>query len=152
MTTNILTEHPIKNLKETAGEAAHQAAEAAKDAYQTVSAKVEDTMIRTKDYVGRNPIPVALGALAVGAVIGALIMMARRPATLRERFMEDPLHTSRDVIYAALAPIGKGLHDGYDSARNGADKAWEKLRGTDPSHAGNWISEQIRRVQNSLKS
>jgi hypothetical protein len=152
MITDILNHPPSNPIPEGAREAVQHATDAAKEAYNTVSTKVEDTMIRTKEYVRQNPLPIVLGALAVGAVLGCLVVMARRQQpTLRERFMDDPVHTSRDILYAALAPVGQRLHDGYDTARDGAGRALDKLQHQLPSRHGDSWSDQLGRVGSNLK-
>lgn len=125
---------------------------AAEDACQMMSAKVEDTVNRTKAYVRQNPVPIVLGALAFGAALGYLIVMTRREEpTLRERFVDEPLHTARNAIYAALAPVAQRLHKEYNSARDGAGKAMDKLHRSQPSRTVDSWSDQIGRVGSNLK-
>ena len=68
---------------------------------QTLSATVDDTVSRTKDYVRRNPVPVMLGALAFGAALGYMLVLTRgEEPTFRERLTGAPLQTAREAIYA----------------------------------------------------
>lgn len=119
---------------------------------QTLSAKVDDTVSRTKAYVRQNPVPVLLGALTFGAALGYLIVMARREEpTFRERLTSEPLQTAREAIYAVLAPVASRLHEGYDSTRESATKALNKLQGTQPARTvDSWV-DQLGRVSSNLK-
>ncbi|CAN5839756.1 hypothetical protein BH11VER1_BH11VER1_37350 [soil metagenome] len=119
---------------------------------QNLSAKVDDTLSRTKAYVRQNPMPVILGALTFGAALGYLIVMARREEpTFRERLTSEPLQTAREAIYAVLAPVASRLHEGYDSTRENAAKAMSKLQRTQPARTvGSWV-DQLGRVSNNLK-
>lgn len=122
------------------------------DCCQPLSRKIDDTVSRTKDYVRQNPVPVILGALAFGAALGYTIVMARREEpTFRERFADEPLQTAREAIYAVLAPVAHRLHDGYGSARQGAEKALDKLQGRQPVNTVESWFNQLGRVSSNLK-
>ncbi len=174
MTTNTPQAPPLNQLPERVKEAAqhatdaakqavHQATDAVKDGAQhatdaakdmchTMSIKLEDTMVRTKEYVRQNPVPVVLGALAFGAALGYMVVMARREEpTFRERYVDEPLHSARDAIYAAFAPVARRIHDEYDSARDGAGKAMDRLHRYHPSRTVDSWSDQLRRVSSNLK-
>lgn len=129
-----------------AKDALHQANDAARSCCTTVSAKVENGVARAQNCLHRNPLAVILGAVAVGMAVGCLMGLNRRTPTLKERFVEDPLQTTRDTLYAALAPVAQRLHSGYDTARHGAEKA---LNG---HHCSNdsW-SNQLGRAGSNLK-
>ena len=124
--------------------------DATKDICHSVSEKAEDTLVRSKEYVRENPVPVVLGALALGVAIGYLIVTARREPTFRERYVDDPLNTARDALYAALAPVAHRLHEGYDTARDGAGKAMDKMHRNSSRAVDSW-SDQIGRVGSNLK-
>ncbi|MEY4483729.1 MAG: hypothetical protein RL693_1181 [Verrucomicrobiota bacterium] len=118
----------------------------------TMSAKVDDTVSRTKAYVDQNPLPVMLGALAVGAALGYVLVMARREEpTMRERFRDEPLNTAREAIYAVLAPVASRLHEGYDSTRENAGKIMSKLHRTPPARTVDSWFDQLGRVSSNLK-
>ncbi len=136
-------------LPEAAREAVQHATSAARETCHDMVAKAEETGVRAKEYVRQNPIPVVLGALALGVALGYLAVISRRhEQTLRERYVDDPLISARDAIYAALAPAAQRLHDGYDSAREGAGKAMDKLHRA--RSADSW-SDQIGRIGSNLK-
>ena len=119
---------------------------------QTLSAKVDDTVSRTKTYVRQNPVPVMLGALALGAALGYMIALSRREeSTLRERLVEEPLHTAREAIYAVLAPVANRLHERYDSTRESAGKALNQLQNTPSARTVDSWFNQLGRVSNNLK-
>lgn len=150
------TAPPIKpslnQLSEAAKDVTQHATDAAKEICHNVTLKAEETLVRSKEYARHNPAPVLLGALVLGAALGYLILMSRRPEpTLRERFVDDPLHTARDTLYAALAPVVHRIHSDYDSARDGAGKAMDALNRYNPTRTVNSWSDQIGRVGSNLK-
>jgi ElaB/YqjD/DUF883 family membrane-anchored ribosome-binding protein len=68
-------------------EYAQHAVDATKDIYQSASAKAEDVLVSSKEYVHRNPFPVALGTLFAGLALGYLVGLAHREQpTFRQRF------------------------------------------------------------------
>jgi ElaB/YqjD/DUF883 family membrane-anchored ribosome-binding protein len=141
----------VKDGSRHAADAAHNATEAAKEMCHDMSAKAEETMIRTKEYVRENPVPVVLGALAIGVALGYMLVMARREPTFRERYVDEPLDSAREAIIAALAPVAQRLHEGYDTARDGAGKAMDRAHRFNPSRTIDSISEQLGRVGSNLK-
>lgn len=141
----------VKDGSRHAADAAHNATEAAKEMYQDLSAKAEDTMVRTKEYVRQNPVPAVLGALAFGVALGYMLVTARREPTFRERYVDEPLDSAREAIIAALAPVAQRLHESLDSARDGAGKAMDRAQRFNPSRTIDSISEQLGRVGSNLK-
>ncbi len=137
---------------DTVAQASEHVVDEAKEACHSMSMKVEDTVVRTREYVRENPVPVLLGAVALGAALGYLMILARRPEpTFRERYVDEPLSSARDALYAALAPVAQRLHEEYSSAREVAGKAMDKVHGFHPSRAADSWSDQIRRVGCNLK-
>jgi len=132
-------------------DAAHHATGSAKDMYQSAALKAEDTLSTSKEYVRQNPVLVVVGALAFGAAIGCMLMMARRHPTFRERYVDEPLDSAREAILAALAPVAQRLHEGYDSARDGAGKAMDRAHRFNPERTVDSLSRQIGRVGSNLK-
>ena len=132
-------------------DAAHRATDTAKDMYQSAALKAEDTLAASKEYVRQNPVLVVVGALAFGAAIGCMLMMARRQPTFRERYVDEPLDSAREAILAALAPVAHRLHEGYDSARDGAGKAMDRVHRFNPGRTVDSLSGQIGRIGNNLK-
>jgi ElaB/YqjD/DUF883 family membrane-anchored ribosome-binding protein len=136
-----------KNATTTAKDAVHQATDAARNCCATVSAKVEDSAVRAQECVKQNPLAMVLGAVALGVAVGCLVALSSRPRlTLRERFVDDPVQTTRDTLYAALAPVAQQLHEGYDSARSGAGNLLSGLQ----CRGDSWTN-QLGRVGNNLK-
>ncbi len=118
----------------------------------SVSEKAEESLVCSREYARANPVPVVLGALALGVALGYVIAMTRREEpTFRERYVDDPLNTARDAIYAVLAPVAQRLHEGYDTARDGAGMAMDKMHDFNPSRAVDSWSGQLRRVGSNLK-
>lgn len=152
MNTDLIDDTPIENLAEDVTGATQRVTDAAKAACKTVAAKVEDSVERSKVCVRQNPIPVLLGALVCGVAVGCLVARScRREASLQERLAEDPVNVARAMIYSALAPLGKGLHEGYDSARDGVGKAMHRLHAKLPSSRADSLGDQLGRVLGNLK-
>ena len=130
---------------------AHRATDTVKDMYQSAAVKAEDTLAISKDYVRRNPVPVVLGAIAFGAAIGYLILSARRKPTFGERYADEPLAAVRGAILTALAPVTQRVHEGYDSARDSAGKAMDRMHRFDAGRTAHSFSDQIGRLSSNLK-
>lgn len=140
-----------------------------KDTYQTMLSNIEEdvdrgkgyarkavdatreTLETSKEYVRRNPVPVVLGAVAFGAAVSYMLMVALRKQTFGERYVDEPLGVLRDAFLGALAPVAHGVHKGYDSARHGAEKAMDRVQSFDPGRTGRSLSHQIGRIGNNLK-
>ncbi len=137
--------------KEYAQHAGDATKDAARDMYQSAALKAEDTLATSKEYVRRNPVIVVVGALAFGAAIGCLIMMARRQPTFRERYVDEPLDSARDTILTALAPVTHRLHRGYDSTRDAAARVMDRVHRIHPGRSMGSLSDQIGRVGSNLK-
>ena len=80
-----------KDAAQHAGQAAkdlyQSAASRAEDIYHSAAARAEDTLVQSKQYVRENPVPVVLGAFAVGLTLGCLMGLSHHhEPTLRERF------------------------------------------------------------------
>ena len=132
--------------------AAHCAADSARTACQTVKEKADDSMTCSREFVRQHPMTVVLGALAVGAVVGYVIATRQQhQPTLRERFAGDPLNAARDAVFGVLAPVSRKLHHQYDSARDGAGRALEKLHRIHPSRCAESWADQLGRVGSNLK-
>ncbi len=145
--TKEYTQHAVDATKD----AAQRATDTARDMYQSAALKAEDTLTASKEYVRQNPVLVVVGAIAFGAAIGCMLMMARRQPTLRERYVAEPLDSAREAILAALAPVAQRLHEGYDSVRDGTGKAMDRVHQFSPGRTIESLSGQIGRVGNNLK-
>lgn len=132
-------------------DAAKRATDTAKDMYQSAALKAGETLATSKEYVRRNPVPVVLGAIAFGAAVGYMLMMARRKPSFSERYADEPLVAVRDAVLGALAPVAQRVHKGYDSARDGAGKVMERVHGFGPGRNVESFSDQIGRIGNNLK-
>lgn len=146
-----VVEDVANDVSNTAKHASNRASDAAKDMYQSLALKTEDTLATTKDFVRRNPVPVVIGAVAFGVAIGYMLLMSRRKPTFGERYVDEPLVAVREALLGALAPVAKRVHKGYDSARDGAEKAMDRVHGYSPGRTCNSISDQMGRIGNNLK-
>lgn len=131
--------------------ATKDATEAAKDIYQSAKCKAGEALATSKGYVRRNPVPVILGAVAFGAALGCLVMMARRKQTFGERYADEPMVAVREALLGALAPVTQRVHKGYDSARDGAGKVMDRVYNFGTGRTSNSLSDQIGRIGNNLK-
>lgn len=136
---------------QNANAAAHRAADKAKEMYESAAVKAGDTLETSKDYVRRNPVPVVLGAIAFGAALGYMLMLARRKPTFSERCVDEPLGAVREAILSALAPVAHGVHKGYDSARDNVEKAMDRVHRSDTGRTVDSWSDQLGRVGSNLK-
>lgn len=132
-------------------DAANRVTDKAKDIYHSAAVKTGETLTTSKEYVRRNPVPVVLGAVAFGAALGCMVMMARRKPTFGERYDDEPLAAVREAILGALAPVTHRVHQGYGSARDGAGRAMDRVHRFGREHRCSSISDQIGRISNNLK-
>lgn len=130
---------------------AQRASDSVKDMYQSAAVKAEETLETSKEYVRRNPVPTVLGAIAFGAALGYMLQAALRKQTFRERYEDEPMGAVRDAILGALAPVTQRVHDGYDSARDGAGKAIDRLHRIGTGRNGKSISDRAGRIAHNLK-
>lgn len=146
-----LVQDATKEVADATKDAAHRATGTAKEIYQSAALKAGDTLATSKEYVRQNPVPVVLGAIAFGAAIGYLLMMARRRPTFSERYADEPLAAVREAIVGALAPMAQRVHEGYDAARGGAGKVVDRVHRFGSGRTSDSLSEQIGRIGNTLK-
>ena len=76
----------VKEVTDATKVAAKRATCKAKDMYRSAAQTAGDTLVTSKEYVRRNSVPVVLGAIAVGAAIGHMVMMGRRRRAFSERY------------------------------------------------------------------
>lgn len=84
----VQTKEYAQNAVDATRDAAQHAGVAAKEMYHTAATKAEDSLQHSKEYVRENPVPVVLGALALGIAIGYMIVAGRREPTFRERYTD----------------------------------------------------------------
>lgn len=132
-------------------DAVKHASDSAREIYLSAARKAGDSLETSKDYVRRHPVPVVLGAVALGVAVGYLLMTARRKPTFGERYADAPMAAMRDAILGALAPVTQRIHNGYDSALDGAEKALDRVHRFDSGHAAHSFSDRIGRIGENLK-
>jgi ElaB/YqjD/DUF883 family membrane-anchored ribosome-binding protein len=146
-----VVEDAAGNVTDATKDTARCATDTAKDIYQSAALKAGETLATSKEYVCRNPVPVVLGAVAFGAALGYILIMARRRPTFSERYADEPLTAVREAILGAFAPVAQRVHKGYDSARDGAEKVMDRVQSFGPGRASDSFSDQIGRFGNNLK-
>ncbi len=129
--------------------AAKGTADSAKDIYRSATVKVEDTLETSRMYVRQNPLPVVIGAIALGAAVGCLLTVLGRKPTFSERYAEGPLDAVREAVISALSPVAQRVHEGYDSARDGAGIAIDRMSNIGAKRSP--IARQIGRIGNNLR-
>jgi ElaB/YqjD/DUF883 family membrane-anchored ribosome-binding protein len=132
-------------------EAAGRATEVAKDIYHSAELEAGETLATCKDYIRRNPVSVVLGSITFGVAIGCMLMIARRKPTFSERYADEPLAAVREAILGAIAPVTQRIHQGCDSARDGAGDVLDRMHRLVPGRADPSFSDQIARIGNNLK-
>ncbi len=123
----------------------------AKDLYHTAAVKTEHAVAVSKGCVRRNPVAFVLGSVAFGAAISSVVMIALRKPSFAERYGDEPLGALRDAILGALAPVTHRVHQGYDTARDGAGKAMARMNGFGSKRSCDSIADRISRMGNNLK-
>ncbi|HEV7866519.1 MAG TPA: hypothetical protein VGO90_02480 [Chthoniobacteraceae bacterium] len=91
------------------------ASHAMQDARQTA----EQAYARGEAYVRQNPVPVVLGALFVGFLLGMLLGRREEP-TFRERYVDEPVNQMRDVLHSIFSPVAEKIHEQYTGAKDAA--------------------------------
>lgn len=134
----------------TAKDLARRATDTAKDMYQSAALKAGDTLATSKECVRQNPARFVLGALALGAAIGCLLTIASRKPTFSERYADEPLNAMREAILGALAPVAHRVHEGYDSALDGAGKLGDRVSSFRSGRNGSSLS-RLGRIGSNLK-
>lgn len=112
------------------------ATEKVRGMYRCAATKAGESLAAGKKCVRKNPVPVVLGAVVLGAAVGFLILNSRRKLTFVERFADEPLSSVREAILTALAPVSQRVHDGYESAQQGVGKAFDRAGRFGRSRAG----------------
>ena len=77
----------LENFTSRAQEFTHRAQERAQDAFQV-----------SRQYVKENPVPIIVGALLVGAVLGVLLSQ-------RDRKEKDTVQAARDLVETAYSEL-----------------------------------------------
>ncbi len=85
------------------------------------------------------------------ADLGYLLIVPRRKPTFSERYADEPMAAVREVILEALAPVTQRVHKGYDSARDGAGEAMDRVHSVVSGRNGDSLSNQIGRIGSNLK-
>ena len=118
----------------------------AEDTLHTARVRADEAIERGQDYVRQNPVPVVLGALAVGVLVGIAIGRRDEP-TLRERYVDEPLDQAHDLLHSLLAPVAKRLRHEYGDIRSQAVDAGDKIHDgyLDP------VFRRARRAADKLK-
>ena len=121
----------MNNLKDTLTDAATHLGESAsgvaedmqaraKDAWDTMQHRTDRAVRESSAYVRGNPVPTALAVFGFGLAVG-LLLNRRPPASLTERYIDEPLHRSRGILLGLLLGVGALLRRSAHSASNAAE-------------------------------
>ena len=89
------------NLGERASRVAEDVQDHARDAWDTVQHGTHRAVRESSAYVRENPVPAVIAALGFGLVLG-LFLNRREPASLKERYVTEPLHQSKGMLLGLL--------------------------------------------------
>jgi ElaB/YqjD/DUF883 family membrane-anchored ribosome-binding protein len=117
----------VETIADSASHIAERAQSTAADALQTVRSRAGEALTRGGEYVRKNPVPIVFGALGIGVLIG-VAMTRRDEPDLRKRYVDEPIHQARDLLYSLLAPVTARLRNEYGHARESAENAADKLQ------------------------
>lgn len=109
-----------ENISDTISESMGQSMANMRSATDQMGTRARHTMDRAEASMRKNPLPVILGTVALGIVIGWAA--GRRPEpTTRERYIEEPAIRARDALFGILSPLARRLRDQYGRVRVGVD-------------------------------
>ncbi len=144
--------NPAENLSETTSSVADQIStpaerlqHRAKETWETVQHRTGEVMHDGVTYVRENPIPIIIGALALGMTLG--LLGGRREPTFRERYIEEPLHESRGMLLGALLALGAMFRNFFRSTSSGAEHLGHKVSEMDFRGSVAPLSKAAKRVR-----
>lgn len=84
------------------------------EAWDAAKARTAGTLHQGEAFVRANPIPIVLGVLVVGVVLG--VFMTRREPTFQERHIHEPLDNLRGILSDLHARAASEAGRGGDAA------------------------------------
>lgn len=115
-----------------------------------VQRRANEAFEQSDHYVHENPWPVILGAAAVGLLAG-MALSQRREATLRERFLDEPMDQAREVLFSLLAPVAKRLQNQYGNLRAAVEDATGRVHDVDGRGLAQPMAKQADRLAKFLR-
>ncbi len=103
---------------------------------------------RTKEMIKKNPVPTVLGALVFGAAVGYLVLSRRE--SIADRLVRES-HSARRRFSEVPGRFSSLLHDGYDVASRGADKASSFFHDLPTDEVADTLTKSINRLCNRIK-
>ena len=98
----------------------------AEDAWDSVQHRTNRALRKSSAYAHKNPVPIALAAFGLGLVLG-LILNRRDSASLKDRYIAEPLHQSKGVLLGLLIACGALLRRTLSSASNTVEEIAENV-------------------------
>lgn len=83
--------------------------QASKEASQAICSEAEHLLACATDRIRENPVPIVVGALALGVAIGYLIVSGRHTPTFRERYVNEPLDHAVDSLGSSVSRLVENL-------------------------------------------
>ncbi len=108
-----------------AATAAEHFQERVRETWETVQDQTGRAVRESTAYARENPVPVILGALALGVVVG--LMFSGREPSARERYIDEPLEESHGILLGLLVAIGAFFRSQFRSASCAAEDLAERV-------------------------
>lgn len=143
------TDQPLaQSMAEPLDEPMGEAMEEMPAATTQAEARAKHVLDRAEAYMRQNPLPVILGTVALGMLIGWAA--GRRPEpTARERYIEEPAIRARDALLGVLSPLAKRLRDQYGRVRVGVEDTLSPMASMD---AGSGMGRILQRTGRFLRN
>ncbi|MEA3209230.1 MAG: hypothetical protein QOE70_2287 [Chthoniobacter sp.] len=139
-----------ESLPATGEDAVQRAKNYAQGAANEVRSQAGQALAKGEAYARENPVPVVLGALGIGILIG-LALGQRHEPTARERYVDEPLNQARELLHSLLAPVAKSLREQYGQARSAAQNAADSVSDLDPSRYVDPLLKEAGRTARKFK-
>jgi hypothetical protein len=98
----------------------------AHDAWLNAAENAQGTLDESADFVRANPIPVVLGAFALGVLVAMLL--PRRDLSVRQRYLEAPLEELKDLLGTVARKVERSTEEASGQASSAFECAVKKLR------------------------
>ncbi len=126
---NDFTNNPednLNHLSDNPSGAAENLQDRAEEMWETVQDQTGRAVREGTAYVRENPVPVVVGALAFGVVLG--LLFSGRESSARERYVDEPLENTHGLLLGLLVAIGAFFRNQLKSASSAAEDFTDRVR------------------------